>query len=232
MSIIPDNVIRILLIDRHALVRAGLRLLIESQPGFEVVGEASNPADALAIIAQVHPDIVLLEPVVDGDHFEMGALAQLAAAGEVRLIIVTAIGDPRMHYQVIQMGAMGVVKKEELPAVLMKAIQKVESGEAWVDRSTMAGFIQKVSRAHTGHASDQEAVRVELLTKREREVVELIGQGLKNRQIAQRLSISEVTVRHHLTSVFSKLQVTDRLELMIYAFRNKLATPPRQPKWG
>lgn len=232
MSIIPNNVIRILLIDRHTLVRAGLRLLIESQPGFEVVGEANNPAEGLAIIAQAHPDVVLLEPDVDGDHLEMGALAQLASAGDVRLIIVTAIGDPRMHYQAIQMGAMGVVKKEDPPAILMKAIQKVESGEAWVDRSTMAGFIQKVSRAHTGHAADQEAVRIELLTKREREVVELIGQGLKNRQIAQRLSISEVTVRHHLTSVFSKLEVTDRLELMIYAFRNKLATPPHQPRWG
>ncbi|MDE3088518.1 MAG: response regulator transcription factor, partial [Chloroflexota bacterium] len=207
MSPTPGNFIRILLIDRHALVRAGLRLLIESHPGFEVVGEASNPADALTIIAQAHPDIVLLEPVADGDHLEMGALSQLASAGDVRLIIVTAIADPRMHYQAIQMGAMGVVNKDELPAVLMKAIQKVESGEAWVDRSTMAGFIQKMSRAHTGHASDQEAARIGLLTRREREVVELIGQGLKNRQIAQRLSISEVTVRHHLTSVFSKLEV-------------------------
>jgi DNA-binding NarL/FixJ family response regulator len=227
MSLTPGNVIRILLIDRHALVRAGLRLLIESQPGFEVVGEASDPTEALAIIAQVHPDIVLLEPGGDGEHLEMGALAQLASAGDLRLILVTAIRDPRMHYQAIQMGAMGVVKKEEPPAVLMKAIEKVKSGEAWVDRSTMAGFIRELSQARMGEALDQEAGRIGMLTKREREVIGLIGQGLKNRQIAERLSISEVTVRHHLTSIFSKLAVSDRLELMVYAFQNKLATPPR-----
>ena len=231
MSPTPGNVFRILLIDRHALVRAGLRLLLESQPGFEVVGEASDTTEALAIIAQAHPDIVLLEPAADGEHLEMGALAQLASAGDVRLVLVTAIRDPQMHYQAIQMGAMGVVKKEEPPGVLMKAIQKVGSGEAWVDRSTMAGFIRKMSQARVRQFPDQEAGRIELLTKRERQVIELMGQGLKNRQIAERLSISEVTVRHHLTSIFSKLEVSDRLELMIYAFQNKLATAPRQSTW-
>lgn len=227
----PGNVIRVLLIDRHALVRAGLRLLIEAQPGFEVVGEASDPTEALPIIAQAQPDVVLLEPVASGDQLEMGALVPLAAAGDLAVILVTATSDPRMHYQAIQMGAMGVVKKDESPAVLMKAIQKVVAGEAWVDRATMAGFIRKMSKTHTDQAADQEAGRIELLTKRERQVIELIGQGLKNRQIGERLSISEVTVRHHLTSIFSKLEIGDRLELMVFAFRNKLATPPHQHAW-
>ena len=227
MTLTPGNAIRILLIDRHVLVRAGLRLLIEGQPGFEVVGEASNPTEALTTIAQAHPDIVLLEPDVDGEHLDMGKLAELASGGDVRLILVTAIRDPRLHYQAIQMGAMGVVGKEEPPAVLMKAMLKVKSGEAWVDRSTMAGFIRKMSQARIGQAVNQEAKRIELLSKRERQVIGLIGQGLKNRQIAEHLSISEVTVRHHLTSIFSKLEVTDRLELMVFAFRNKLASPPR-----
>ena len=106
----------------------------------------------------------------------------------------------------------------------MKAIKKVSEGEVWIDRSMMGSMIQEFSKPTQ---ADPEEAKIDSLTLREREVIKLVGEGLKNRQIAERLYISETTVTHHLSSVFSKLEVSDRLELIIYAFRHALAKLPK-----
>jgi DNA-binding NarL/FixJ family response regulator len=120
---------------------------------------------------------------------------------------------------------MGVVLKEKAAETLLRAIERVHAGEVWLERAMMASVLSQMTRA--SQQPDPEAAKIATLTTREREVIALIGEGLRNRQIAERLFISETTVRHHLTSIFAKLEVADRLELVIYAFRHALVRPPR-----
>ena len=218
--------IHVLLIDDHAVVRSGLRMVIESNPELKVVGEAGNRADALAIAAREQPDIILLDLDLNGAS-GLDFLAELfTLASDARVIILTGVYDAAAHQRAMQLGAMGLVLKEKAAEVVIKAIEKVHAGEVWFDRVMMGQMISQLSRATLTPKSKPEAHRIASLTEREREIVALIGEGLKNKLIANRLFISETTVRHHLTSVFDKLGVSDRLELIIYAYRHGLAKPP------
>jgi len=219
--------IRILLVDDHAVVRAGLRLIVQSREGMTIVGEAGNRDDALSLADSEHPDIILLDLDLGGDS-GMTLIADLiAAAGEARIIILTGLRDPEAHRQAVLLGAMGIVKKEKAAEVLITAIERVHQGEAWLDPSLMAGVLTEVTRSSRGRKTDPEADKIAALTNREREVITLVGEGIKSKEIAGRLFISETTVRHHLTSIFDKLGVADRVELLIYAYRHGLASPPR-----
>jgi len=223
----PEKPIRILLIDDHVVVRAGLRLIIQSRPDMTIVGEAGDRDDALALAASEHPDIVLLDLDLGGDS-GMALIAELTrTAGDARIIILTGLRDPEAHRQAVLRGAMGIVKKEKAAEVLISAIERVHAGEAWLDPSLMAGVLTEMARSTRPKKTDPEAAKIYSLTNREREVVALIGEGIKNKEIADRLFISETTVRHHLTSIFDKLGVADRVELLIYAFRHGLAKPPQ-----
>ena len=227
--------IRVLLVDDHAVVRSGLRMLVESRSGLKVAGEAANRAEALAIAKQEQPDIILLDLDMNNDN-GLNFLPQLlAAAGRARVLILTGVRDPDAYSQAIRLGASGLLLKEKAADVLLKAIEKVHAGEIWFDRSTIGNVLTEMSRAGgnrsrgdglTEMSRDPEAAKIATLTEREREVSALIGEGLKNKQIASRLFISETTVRHHLTSVFDKLGVSDRLELIIYTYKHGLAKPP------
>lgn len=221
------NGIRVLIIDDHAVVRAGLRLLIESQPGLMVVGDAKNRAEALALAAQEHPDIILLDLNLNGESGLDLIPELLTTTHGVRVLLLTGMRDPEAHQRAVRLGAMGVVMKDQTAEVVVKAIEKVHAGEVWLDRAMMANVLTDLARGRAAQETDPEAAKIAALTEREREVIRLIGEGLKNRQIADRLYISETTVRHHLTSIFSKLRVADRLELVIYAYRYGLAKPPR-----
>ncbi len=220
--------IRILLVDDHAVVRAGLRMIIQSRTGMTIVGEAGNRDDALSLADSEHPDIILLDLDLGGDS-GMTLIADLiASAGEARIIILTGLRDPEAHRQAVLLGAMGIVKKEKAAEVLISAIERVHAGEAWLDPSLMAGVLTELTRSSKGRKTDPEAEKIAALTNREREVIALVGEGIKSKEIAGRLFISETTVRHHLTSIFDKLGVADRVELLIYAYRHGLASPPRR----
>jgi DNA-binding NarL/FixJ family response regulator len=218
--------IQVLLIDDHAVVRSGLRMVIESNSGLKVVGEAGNRADALAIAAREQPDIILLDLDLNGSSGLDFLVELFTLAPEARVIILTGVYDAAAHQRAMHLGAMGLVLKEKAAEVVIKAIEKVHAGEVWFDRVMMGHMISQLSRATLTPKSKPEAQRIASLTEREREIVALIGEGLKNKLIANRLFISETTVRHHLTSVFDKLGVSDRLELIIYAYRHGLAKPP------
>jgi DNA-binding NarL/FixJ family response regulator len=215
------------LIDDHAVVRMGLRMLLESQPGFSVSGEAANRAEALEQAATTPPDIILLDLDL-GEDSGIDLMPELRThAPNARVILLTGLRDAEQHRRAVRMGAMGLVLKDQAFAVLLTAIAKVAAGEAWLDPTMVASVLTEMARARAVGLPDPEAVKLALLTARERQVIALIGEGLPNKQISQRLSISETTVRHHLTSIFDKLYVTSRLELVIYAYRHGLAEPAR-----
>lgn len=221
----PKDEIRILIVDHHQLVRTGLCMLLESVPGMKVVGKAGNRSEALALAASKKPNLILLE--IDlGPEDGLDLLRALReTAKDARVVIVTGVKEIETHRRAARMGAVGLVLKEHSGDVLLKAIKKVHQGEVWLDRSMMCSLLNEMTAPDE---VDPDAARIASLTDRERGVITLIAEGLKNKQIADRLFISETTATHHLSSIFSKLGVSDRLELVIYAFAHKLAKMPGQ----
>jgi two-component system nitrate/nitrite response regulator NarL len=221
---IETKSIRVLIIDDHVVIRAALRMLLDSQPSVIVVGEGSGPEDALAIVIRAHPDIILLD--LDLGRFSgLDLLPQLrTVAPDAHVVVLTGVRDVDMHLRAVRLGAMGLVRKERAAEVLLEAIAKVHAGEVWADGLLLAGVLSELTRPRINQPADPEAIKLRALTAREREVIGMIGQGLKNQTIADRLCISEATVRHHLTSIYAKLSVGDRLELAIYAYRQGLVS--------
>ena len=223
MSSAISATIRVLIVDDHAVVRAGLRMLIDQDPDMKVTSDAGNRSEALAAAASDPPNIIILD-IVLGDEDGLSLLPELrAVAPYARVLVLTGLRSSQSQRQAMRAGAMGIVLKEHAVEVLIKAIKKVHSGEVWLDRLTMGSVLQEMTEKTP---ADPEQEKITSLTERERQVVGLVGEGLKNKQIAAKLFISETTVTHHLSSVFSKLAVSDRLELIIYAFRHGLAKLP------
>jgi DNA-binding NarL/FixJ family response regulator len=212
-----------MLVDDHKVVREGLRLLIQSQPGFKVVGDAGNSKEALLVAAREQPDVILLDLDL-GTESGIDIIPQLlATARSARVLALTGLRDPEVHRQAILHGAMGVVQKENASQVLLKAIEKIHAGEIWYDRSKLGSVLADFSRGPEAKGTDAAAANGPTLTQRESEIVALVSQGLQNKQIADKLFISHITVRHHLTSIFAKVGVSSRLELIVYAYNQGLA---------
>ena len=222
----PDTrQLRILIIDDHLMVRAGLRMVLEAS-GIKVVAMAGGRAEALELAVSETPDVILLDFDLAGED-GLSFLPELReAANNARVLVVTGIRDPETHRRAVRLGAMGVVLKDHTVEILIKAIEKVHAGEVWLDRTTMGNVLNEMTRK-TSDQVDPDEAKLKTLTERERQVVTLIAEGLKNKQIAGRLFISETTVTHHLSSIFSKLDVSDRLELVLYAFGHNLARLPK-----
>lgn len=216
--------IRIVLVEDHAVIRSGLRMLIESSPGFAVVGEAGSRDEAVAVVTSQQPDIILLDLDLGGQSSLEFFPELTAAASGARVLVLTGVGDPEMHRRSVLLGSMGVVLKSQASDVLLRAIEMVHHGEMWLDQATMTNVLTALSAANKAEGED--AAKIATLTRREKEIILLVGEGLRNRQVAERLFISEITVRHHLTSIFGKLGVSNRLDLAVYAYRHDLAKPP------
>lgn len=214
--------LRVVIVEDHLIVREGLRMLIDSQPAMQVVGVARNRAEAVAQAKKTLPDLILLDLDLGGED-ALTFLPELRESSKKsRVLILTALTDPEMHRQAVRLGANGVVLKEHPPEVLIKAIAKVQAGEVWLDRSTMGSLLREMTDKEAAE-TDPSQRKAAGLTTRELQVITLIAEGLKNKQIAERLFLSETTITHHLSSIFSKLGVSDRLELVIYAFGHNLA---------
>jgi two-component system, NarL family, nitrate/nitrite response regulator NarL len=219
--------VRILLINNQAVLRAGLRLLVESRPEFKVVGEAGNRADALSIAAREKPDIILLDYDLDCNGCSLDFLPELfSASNDSRLLILTADGDRQAHQCAVRFGAVGVVLKDRNPEELHKAIEKVNAGEVWLDRSLTASVISGISHNQAANHCEAGRIKLALLSERELEVFHLVGDGLRNKDIARQMFISETTVRHHLTAIFNKLEISNRLELVIFRHKYNFSSRP------
>jgi two-component system nitrate/nitrite response regulator NarL len=229
MPTTSTNPIRVLLIDDHVVMRTALRLVIESQPRLAVVGEAMNRAEALKMAAREQPDIILLD--VDlGEENGIDMLPDVfAAAKEARVIVLTGLRDSEEYRRAVRLGAVGLVLKDQALGVLIQAIKKVHAGEVWLESSMVTRALAEMSsqRAVGEEQTKPEAAKIARLTARERAVIALICEGLTNKQIAGRMFISQTTVVHHLTSIFDKLGVANRLELVTYVYRHGLTQPPR-----
>lgn len=216
----PSNPIRILIADDHPLFRDGLRRLLQAEPGFEVVAEASDGDGLVALARRAKPDLILLDlsmPKQDG----MQALRELSAARiPARTLMLTAAINKAQIVQALRLGACGVILKEATTQRLFDSIHCVMSGQYWVGRESVSDLVmalRSVSPPETG-----ERVRDFGLTPREVEIVTLVVAGYSNPDIAQRCSISEQTVKHHISNVFDKLGVSNRLELALFAVNHRL----------
>ncbi len=200
-------------------------MLIDQNPAMKVIGLAGNRSEALAIAASEQPNLIILD-VLLGDEDGLTILPQLReVVKNVRVLVLTGLRGSESQRRAMLAGAMGVVLKEHAAEVLIKAINKVHQGEVWLDRLILGSVLDEMTQAPE---IDPAAAKIASLTDRERGVIALIAEGLKNKQIGQRLFITNTTVTHHLSSIFSKLEVSDRLELVIYAFSRSLAKMPQK----
>jgi DNA-binding NarL/FixJ family response regulator len=215
--------ISLVIVADHLALRAGLQLLLEKGSTIKVVGMASNLSDAVSTIAAEKPDVIMLDSDLGEEDGFSVLPSLLGTSGNARIIVLTSKKDPETHRLAVNLGAMGVVQKAADADILMKAIEKVHQGEVWIDRAVMGSVLIDF---RTGRDVNPEAIKISKLTTREKEIIRLVGLGLKNKAIAEQLFISEITVAHHLSSIFSKLEVSNRLDLLIYALGHKLAKMP------
>ncbi len=219
------SLIRILLIDSQTLMRAGLRLLLENEPGFEVVGEASSREEAIEG-ARLRPDIIVFS-LNSGCGPDLDLLPDLSINAEgARVVVLIGDFDLEWRLRVVRLGAKGLVQKTEPPDSLVMAVRRVHAGEVWLDPKTVSHVLDDLLAAGDARQTNNLLSNGMRLTGRERDIIALIGEGLKNKQIAERLCISEPTVRHYLTTIFEKVGVKDRQGLIVYAYQHGLAKPP------
>jgi two-component system nitrate/nitrite response regulator NarL len=212
--------IAILIADDHPIFRDGLRGLIESERGFILAGEAVDGEQALALTRKLKPDVLLLDlamPKLGG----LEVVRQLAQPPiPTRIMLLTAAIDDAQITEALRLGARGVVLKDTATQLLVKSIRCVVAGEFWVGRGNVQGLVQALQMAQAMQPDDP--VKKFALTAREVEVLTAIVEGYSNKEIAKRFSISEQTVKHHLSSIFTKVGVSNRLELALFSVHHQL----------
>lgn len=226
-----DNTIRVVLVGSERVTRAGLRMLIDSQPGLHAVAEVECLGDPRILWEAGQPQIALVDLDSHGSLDFITSLQEKRWPG-TRIVVLTGNPDSDDCSIAIQRGVLGVVSKQQPPEVLFNAIERVNAGEAWLNRTKIAGVLGTM-RATAAARSRREIGRLRGLAPRERQIITLVGQGLRNREIAGTIFVSEATVRNCLGSIFKKLGIANRVHLMIYAiqegFVNLSVSAPASP---
>jgi DNA-binding NarL/FixJ family response regulator len=217
-------VIKVLLADDQALVRAGFRALIDAQSDLTVVGEASDGAHAVRLAVQEHPDVVLMDirmPGTDG----LEATRQIVAdpgLSEVRIVILTTFDLDEYVFEALRAGASGFLVKDTEPVDLLRGVRAVAAGEGLLSPSVTRRLIEEFAMRSR---SPRPPEALDALTDREREVVALVGAGLSNDEIAVKLMVSPATAKTHVSRSMSKLAARDRAQLVVYAYEAGLVRP-------
>jgi DNA-binding NarL/FixJ family response regulator len=215
--------IRVLLVDDQAMVRAGFRMILETQPDIEVIGEAANGEQAADSARRLRPDVVLMDIQMPGGD-GLAATRRITEAGEphIRVVILTTFERDEYVFEALQSGASGFLLKNAPPEELLHAVRVVAAGDALlapsVTRTLIAQFARRPARPDTG-------ARLDTLTVREREVLVMLARGKSNAELAAELVVSEGTVKTHVSSVLGKLGVRDRVQAVVLAYESGLVAP-------
>jgi DNA-binding NarL/FixJ family response regulator len=225
---VAGSMIRVLLADDQALVRAGFRSLLDAQDDIEVVGEAASGEEAVHLAALLVPNVVLMDirmPGMDGLQATRSMAAD-PALSEVRVVILTTFGLDEYVFEAIRSGASGFLVKDTEPGELLHAVRVVAGGEALLSPSVTRRLIEE----YAAHAKQPLATKnLEELTTREREVMALVAAGLSNQEIAERLFVSPATAKTHVSRAMVKLGARDRAQLVVIAYESGLVRPGWQP---
>jgi len=212
--------VSVLIVDDHPIFRYGLHRLLETQPGFAVVGEAANGLQAVTLARKLSPQVVLLDLGLP-DRPGLEVLGELGGMNSgMRTIILTVAIDKANIVQAIKLGARGIVLKEAASELLIECIGTVLTGRYWVGREILSDVVQLLQHFLPGRGKPNRPNFG--LSARELEVVAAITAGYSNKEIAQKLSLSEQTVKHHITNIFDKLGVSNRMELVLFAVSHQL----------
>ncbi len=221
--------IRVLIADGAPIVLQGLRRVLENHSTIEVVGEATDGLDTIDKAVALEPDVVLMDlklPRVDG----LTVLRSIQSRTKSRVILFAAADHRDEFVEAMKLGCSGILHKDVPTSLIEKSIEKVNAGEIWLDSNTTAAVMRKFAApgeaSPSGPANGKAPRERAQLSQREREIIVLIAQGYKNKEIAEKMFITEQTVKNHLHNVFDKLGVSDRLELALYAIHNSLHLRP------
>jgi len=209
--------IRILIVDDHAIVREGQRALIDTEPGMQILGEAKNGDEAVEMAHSLQPDVILMDlqmPKKDGIEAIKEIKAENPAA---HILVLTSFSEDEKVYTAIKAGAVGYLLKDSTPEEILTAIREVHQGEMSMKPSIADKLMRELQRPSELPPTE------EPLTEREEEVLKLVAQGLPNVEIAEKLVVSERTVRTHVTNILGKLHLANRTQAALYALREGLA---------
>ncbi|WP_027937135.1 response regulator [Anaeroarcus burkinensis] len=217
--------IRVVIADDHALLRQGIRNVLELEPELKVLGEAADGEEAVRLVQEVNPDVLLLDVnMPKGNGLEV--TRRLKEAGSpVKIVVLTIHDDQNYVVELVKAGAAGYLLKDVEPSMLIQALKVVAAGETFIYPTLAGKLLGEINRQEERLLETTriyERRKEERLTYRELDVLELICQGMSNQEVAQKLFLSEKTVKNHLTNIFRKLHVSDRTQAVLYAIKNKM----------
>lgn len=214
-----ENKISVLIADDHSLLRQGLKQILELERDITVVAQASNGSEAIQYAKEFKPDIILMDINMPGTN-GLQAIKEIKQEKlKCRIIVLTINEDREYLFKTLQMGAEGYVLKDAEPSVLIEAIRNVNSGQSFIQPNMTSELVREFNRVTMHEKEKRDDTN---LTSREVEVLELIAEGMINKEIAKQLYISEKTVKNHVSNIFRKLNVSDRTQAAIYAFKHNI----------
>lgn len=226
-----DTVLRVVIADDQRVVRDGLVMLVGLCEGIEVVGAAADGAAAVALVHELTPDVVLMDlrmPGLDG----VAATREIAGRGGARVVVLTTYADDESIFPALRAGAAGYLTKDASAEEIEAAIRAVHRGQTWLDPTVQARLVSAVSEGVPDEPARPSAKPPDNLTPRETEVLALIGEGLSNGEIGERLFLGQATVKTHVNRIFAKIGAQSRAQAVRYAISNGLANPGTGPRNG
>lgn len=217
--------IKVVLIDDHPIVRAGMRAILACTNDIEIVGEGSNQVEALDLVSRFHPDVLVLDvELPDGSGLDVATTLKNDKDSYTSVLILTAHNDPQLIFNLLRNGAIGYVLKDEALETLAGAIRSAASGKSFLSPSVAGQVIQKAINEEVPIKTLTTDIQYEEeLTPREKDILKLLAEGLDNKDIAERLTLTKRTVQNHISTIYGKLGLKTRTEAMLYALNHRIS---------